>query len=377
MAKLSALHKALLGIVVCLVFFAVIETVGHLVFWAWRGTTLRQHRLQQVGLQFTVYGAYEYIPGRDIDLPPEYPVRRLETDGQGFVRTGGEENHDPQALVIAVLGGSTVEGRGASGPAGTIAGQLQRILAGSPRHRSVRVINAGRCGYNAYQQFCLLSDERFWDFHPRVVIAVDGRNDAFYAISYANHGWRPNWQPYFDELTAGINEILVDGRSFMPRAWLLQWSITASVMNRLLPGRSPLVMYPQQSSPSPDVLRRSVQSYLENHELARNKCRLRQAAYHVFLQPVLLPGRRPLHPREKQAVDEWSMHYRGEFYWSSLAQWYEQAATAAKSTAYVHDLSDVLGEHSEPLYCDSCHYLDEGNRRIAERIAATLEKSGL
>jgi hypothetical protein len=377
MSKLTAVHKALLGIAVCLAFFAVIETVGHLAFWAWKGTTLRQHRLRQVGLQFTPYGAYEYIPGRDIDLPAEYPVRRLETDGQGFVRTGGELNRDPQAVVIAVLGGSTVEGRGASGPAGTIAGQLQRILAGGPRKRSVRVVNAGRCGYNAYQQFCLLNDEKFWDLHPRVVIAVDGRNDAFYAVSYADHGWRPNWQPYFDELTAGINEILVDGRSFMPRAWLLQSSITASVMNRLLPGRTPQVMFPQQSSPSPDVLRRSVQSYLENHELARTKCRLRQAAYHVFLQPVLLPGKKNLHSREKQAVDEWSTHYHGDFYWPSLARWYEQAAAAAKGTTYVHNLSDVLGERSELLYCDSCHYLDEGNRLIAVQIAATLENSGL
>ncbi len=327
---------------------------------------------------FSVYGAYEYIPGKPVDLRGiGYPVDFLGVDRYGFVHNGEDRPFQQKEEIILLLGGSTVEGRGASSNARTIAARLEALFQKKFPGRNFRVVNAGRAGYIAYQELALLTGRIPQILNPRLVIALDGRNDADPAIGHADYGWKPNWQPYFDTLTQDVNRRMSGQTRPMAefRSWLVAHSFLAGALERILKPRPPVTFYaPQEKAPSLEILQKAALAYLLNHDIAFASSRAQGAGYYVFLQPVLLESRKSLTAEEKGIQQEWGRHYKGPFFWPALESFYGEVARQAKGRPFFHDLSLIFQNIPARLYWDNCHYNDAGNEFIAEKIFSVIQK---
>ena len=64
-------------------------------------------------------------------------------------------------------------------------------------------------GYVTYQELSLIEGEILPKFKPQMIIALDGHNDGWCAVSFQE--WRPNWQPYVDQLTRDVNRNMEPG----------------------------------------------------------------------------------------------------------------------------------------------------------------------
>jgi hypothetical protein len=118
-----------------------------------------------------------------------YPADSLGVDRYGFVHNGYDSLIDQQDYLIFMLSGSTLKGRGSSSNETTISAYLENILNQKIETKRIRVINVGHCEHSLWQQFCLLNGKILQNFKLDMIIDFDGRNDAYYAISYANHGY--------------------------------------------------------------------------------------------------------------------------------------------------------------------------------------------
>ena len=367
-------QKALLGVAIAIFFLFGVEVVGHLVFLARYKVTLWESRSRECWLRYTPFGFQEHIPGRSIWFGEEYRTKQLEVDELGFVDNGGDDS-DVGSTVILVTGGSTIEGQGASSNSQTIPAQLERILNRGMTGKRFRVLNGGVSDYVSYQQLCRLHDPALLRIKPDMIIAIDGRNDAFHTIAFADHGWQPNSKVYFDEFAETVNDMIVKGRVFAPKEFLLRYSTIAFAMCDLAGiGAARPDRCPQESMPGIDVLRSSVEAYLSNHILANAKCERMGVDYYAFLQPVLLSSLKELTTRDEEIMKGIGKHWKGDggFYWIALQQWYELARFRGRHFGFYHDMSAAFSNAVPQVYFDSCHYTDEGNRMIAEAVAAIV-----
>ena len=373
----SSAKKIVLTIASVLLFFAAAEGVGRAVYFfshrkvAWPPVDETSYS------RFTLYGAYEYIPGSEIPLTSlGYPARFLGVDRYGFVHNGEDRKLQENDFVIVLLGGSTVEGRGASSNAATIAAFLERILNEKFPGKSFRVLNAGRTGYIAYQEFDLLYGKILQDFKPAMVLAVDGRNDAANLIQYADHGWKPNWQPYFDELTGQVNSLMAGGGPNPLGAlagWLAHRFILAEGIRRAFQRPAGVFYFPQEQKPTPEIQERALENYFQAHALAFAACVGKRIPYHVFIQPALLESKKTLSDRDRKLRKDWEGYYHKKIYWESLEEFYGGLRRKSAGIPYFHDLSGIFRNRPGQVYFDSCHYTDAGSQFIAEKIADVIE----
>jgi hypothetical protein len=108
---------------------------------------------------------------------------------------------------IFFVGGSTVEGRGASSNKTTIPSNLERCL--QKIDKDYQVINAGFSGDTAFQEFLRLSTNIIPNYNTHAVISLSGRNDAHNSF-ILNDTWRENDNLYFKRMNYKINNLKED-----------------------------------------------------------------------------------------------------------------------------------------------------------------------
>ena len=106
----------------------------------------------------------------------------LSTDRYGFVHNGDKDRTIRDGDIF-IFGGSTVEGRGSSSNNTTISSYLEKCVRKSSQDPTINVVNAGFSGDYSSQQYSRLSSSILVHFRPSIVIYLDGRNDAHYAVT--------------------------------------------------------------------------------------------------------------------------------------------------------------------------------------------------
>ena len=334
---------------------------------------------------FTPYGMIEYAANTTAYMV-DYPAV-LHTDRHGLIHNGTDRAWDPNDWYVVVLGGSTVEGRGASSNATTLVAQLeQRLNAQRPANAPhVVVLNAGFPGHMSYQQLGRIDGWVSQDLleqgvRPRLIVALDGRNDAFYLAAYAD-SWHPNWQPYFDSLRHDVNAVQQATVSVAVRAavrgvmWLSYHSAFVYAFEQALKPRAPAAPpFPQRAVPPAPMVARAASAYVNNHIVAKARAATLGAQYLVFLQPTLSADLKPQPSAgEQAAMHTWGQaFYDPQVYWQTLQGFYPQARGQAAGLDYFHDLSGLFAHSAATLYWDSCHYNDAGNAKLAQAMAAVI-----
>lgn len=377
----------LLGIIITITFFIVIEIIGNFVYFFTYKDFFWNRGDERRWLQFTLNYAYEYIPNSYIKFVGFSTNNTLGVDINGFVHNGYNRKINENDYLIFILGGSSIEGRGSTSNSNTIAAYLERILnENNPMQnkKHIRVVNAGCLGYTSYQQFNMLNGKILPNYNPKIIIELDGINDALNGISYADHGWKPNWYHYSDRITNDIRRIMHQG-PIKPIAFLLvnslkTYSTIACALDRLIHGEfvsTKNYLFPQREKPSTKAIERMVETYLNNHILSHKVSRLNRIKYYAFLQPVLLKNKKNFTEKDYQLAKKWSIHFKGNFFDSSLEEFYTMVEDRIEKIPYFYDISSLFMDTKEQVYHDHVHYTDLGNLIIAKKIASIIQADSL
>ncbi len=309
---------------------------------------------------------------------------------------------DAQDLWIFVCGGSVAGLFSEPGAAGArrLAERLKQApaLAG----REPRIVQLGRGGYKQPQQLFHTAELLARGAKPDVVINLDGYNEVHSAASNRDAQVHPlfpaapSWRAVSAPLTEeGAFERMFEARTLADRARAIGGaalkrrsyrsvvfgSIALERMRRLVARKGQLAALGASSEASKaalhgppfegtvaDAIDLGVAAW-KSHSLDLDcLCRARGVRYLHVLQPTLFdPAVTPVGEQDPSELAAWRFGVvRG---YPKLAE--AGAELAADGIAFL-DARDALGERPHGMYYDACHFGDEGNERLAERIAEAL-----
>jgi hypothetical protein len=299
--------------------------------------------------------------------------RAILTDDQGYAVVP-DPLPDPE-LGVAVLGGSTMFGVGATGNATTVPALIQAELRRAGIRANVHDIAIR--GATSYLE--LVSLRRFLlDHDVDLVVAVSGRNDAHLG-AFSHH-------PLVDdsimerrtreirEMDSAPLKLYVNGDALRERA--RHWSFFVDGVLRLaqrpaVPGATPRPAESDEAWAGQD-LARLVAVSVENYGLAAEMAAARGAAFLMFLQPTLYT--KPRWSAAETACIEGL--YRGlerrlAHHRDYEDRFYALFRAQPKPFPFV-DLTDVFADGDATYYDDNAHYIDAGATILARRIAEEI-----
>jgi hypothetical protein len=326
------------------------------------------------------------------------------SNAQGFVITEAaapiyDEAPAADVFRIIVLGGSTVEGNGASGsltalPAALL-DLLQReyapALGGATRFE---VINAGVSGYTSVNELLYYLSE-LQRFHPHLVISYGGWNDhqvgnmllaqygpptpllatseywAFTDIINGHFQWAPSARNLLERsgiavMRLGRGLALIDATARLTaKLGLANWWATAAD-----PGASLADYYSPQS----------VVRYGERVRVLNSVVRGGGAQHAWFLQPIVGVGNHPPAPgREAGYIATFPLRTqnRQAFYAAARQVMATLQGELGEAGLCAAEVSDVFDGNPTHVYDDPGHLNDEGNRIVAVRIVRELQRCGM
>jgi len=329
------------------------------------------------------------------------------TNAQGLIIT---DRHDykmeykipkPDNLYrIIILGGSTVEGDGASGSTTALPAMLQDVLTSNytiakhPRSR-IQVINAGVGGYfSALELLYYISDMRH--FQPDLVIAYNGWNDLkIQNDALQNRGPMPPqlWHPHTEKNNRILNnyykywptfyrstELLAQrGMEFLERftTFYMPKRVLVQLFNYVLRNEKKSAV---QAERNVAFTPNSVRRYVDNIEMLVLRNRTDNVATAWFLQPLVgLGNRAPVH-RGRSYILLYPNHIERLKKFYRLAEQSQQEFLRkypGSPLVCAASLVNVFDGNTDEVFEDNGHLYDSGNIIVARRIAKELEACGL
>ena len=281
---------------------------------------------------------------------PGYEDKGLNISAQGFRKNSSDERLEMGNALVFLLGGSTVFGVGVSDDE-TISSHLQTMM--DRNCDRYQVINAGVIGYYSTQELIHIH-RNLVRRNPVMIVALTGRNDAFYSLhpayrydSIPYHGLMreklgaldPYYQGETTRLTPLHLERLIRGMlKALPFDWLREWRLGGL---EIAPEGIDIFIRNQQS----------IQALLAGLGIE----------YHLFLQPTVAFPERSLHKGE--------LNYLKAFYLQALNKSYQNLASKAHEEldprwfqGFVH-----LREDGK-LFIDDVHLSPLGSKLLARSI---------
>ena len=308
----------------------------------------------------------EFDPLQMWRLRPGYSEGEIRISPEGF-RTNLPRPSE-EAKLVYLIGGSSVFGVGMPEEK-TVAYFLQQLSDRFQPEKRFRFINAGVTGYYSTQELIHL-ERHVLPQKPAIVIALTGRNDAFY-------GLHPDFQPdtvpyigllreqmgaldpYYSSLTApslplhAVNWIRSHQKS-IPFNWLRDFEGVN------------LIYKPA-----------ATEVFLRNEQSMYALLSAQAIEFHLFLQPTIRFPKRALAQEEQGMVHD--------FYLTALDAAYAalaQECAARLPPQWFHGFA-TLSSDSGPRFIDNAHFNEAGAREVARAIYArvfgtvpTAESSG-
>ena len=326
-----------------------------------------------------------------------------QTNSQGFVITEPSSPTyltlpNPDVFRIVVLGGSTVEGNGASGPLKALPGALVEALKsyeppGGP-HKRFEIINAGVSGYFSTTEL-LYYVSKLRHFQPHLVISYNGWNDLQLqnrALEQegiaAPYLWNTETRQ-FETILNGYYRWDATARNFAQRSLrgiaarargmaIFDMPIRAAL--KVFSARKGKIKRDQEAVYFYDPV--SVNRYIENIAHLNWALQRDRSGHAWFMQPLAGVGNHPpatgylgFDELAYQTTNANRIARRKAVY--SGARKKMESLERGNETICAKDLSRVFDQTPEPVYDDPGHLNDHGNAVVAAAIARHLEECGL
>ncbi len=281
---------------------------------------------------------YDNFPGQDT------PYFSIGADG--FRGTGRPAQAGAKRIVL--LGGSTAFGTGLASDAETFAAHLERLLPGTA------VTNAAVIGHASGQELVRLVTELV-DLEPRLVVAVDGLNDALSSGIVPERAYATGFSGLLDvEVQLARHDRFVNRNPLRRLGSGLPRLLFPNLMAGLFPDPGPTGQTP---------LERAARLYVRNVLKMRRISKAFGSAFLCALQP--------LHPAIYEATDIQAWDKRRFRYTRALAR----SRFTAEQVEFV-DLNDEPGIEAG-MYLDDFHLDARGNELMARAVAARIVERGL
>jgi hypothetical protein len=319
---------------------------------------------------------------------PAYRSRTVRVDAAGF-RNDEEITAEkpPGVYRIVMIGGSTVWGEDASSPfsgvvdnTNTMAAHLERTLNRRARAEHVplhvQVINAGVVGYRLFQNL-IYFETRVADFHPDLVIAMDGHNDLD-ALQLGVPGYRHRNDGSFDRaendptLADVIGQIVHFGARKSQFVRGLSSKLTETFSRMVLQSRSWRDRF--ETHPDDSTVDQWIERYATDVRRLDSSARI-AGAKALFTVQLEVAGERykPLTSIEKRMYDYYS-YYRWLHTTVRDRLIARMDRLAAHDGIWFIDVSDAFRNESAQTYLDYTHLTDRGADVMSERLASIVER---
>ena len=303
----------------------------------------------------------------------------LFTDNYGFIHNGNQDRKlfQKDYYNIIIIGGSTVEGANTtSSNDNTIAANLEQKLR--KIDKKVNVINAGKSGYNSFDEFLTIYN-LLGQYSFQEVIFLNGAND-FLSLTYSS---KKKWN-YYEEIINYQKQFthLFDQHYQLKTYYYLirLKKIFLNFFKEFLKKDEPYVYKPNQdhlvnifqeeydkyepNSPSVET----VENYISNIRLIKSVCMQFNIKCKFFLQPTL-SSKNLLHSVEKENLNK----IQFKDFKNTELKWYEIATSELKkisenNNVKFYDITDTFKNESNLVFYDMSHYNDFGNELIGDKI---------
>jgi lysophospholipase L1-like esterase len=319
-------------------------------------------------LKSDIYKSLEFENKRDVcddfrqlefgDWPfyqmlPDQHFETININSHGFRGSEFSAIKPENTYRIFVVGGSTTFGTGTTSDSTTIPGYLQEKFDNEQFPKKIEVINAGISGLFSGTEVGLIR-EQILEFNPDLLIIYDGWNDIAKNIDY-----------YYDGVTNTENlPVSKERDTFYEFGELLfDFSVVKIIYTNLdylpMSFAGPAV-YSFEGTDINEKAEIWSERWIEICELGK----INDFDVIVTLQPILGSSERTLSQFETHQF-EWKENERRlpalEIYANNLDQIDNYCAGTA-------DLRNVFDKINEPLYLDSVHLGDNGNKIVSEKI---------
>lgn len=308
----------------------------------------------------------------------------LFTDNYGFIHNGNPERKLFQKDFhnIILSGGSTVEGADStSSNEATIAANLEKNLR--KIDKKVNVINAGKSGYNSFDEFLILYN-LLGQYSFQEVIFLNGAND-FLSLTYSS---KKKWN-YYDEIINYNDQFsYLFTKQHQLRTVYYAQRIRGKFINFIEkyftedkalsyePGEPSFNIfqpeYDTYDSNPPSL--ETVENYISNIRLKISLCVNFNLKCKFYLQPFLA-SKDPLHSVEQETLNKIPF----KDFKSNQIEWFKIVASELKKipendNVRFYDIKDMFRNESKLVYYDFGHYNDYGNKLIADKIYETFNE---
>ncbi len=284
-------------------------------------------------------------PGLIYDNLPDQETPWFSIGPDGFRGTGRPAPAGAKRIVL--VGGSTAFGTGLASDAETFAAHLERLLPGTA------VTNAAVIGHASGQELVRLVTELV-DLEPRLVVALDGLNDALASGIVPERAYGQGFNGLLDvEVQLSRYRRFVDPDPLRRIAVGLPRLLFPNLMAGLFPEPEP-----SGQTPAP----RASEIYVRNVLKRRRISESFGASFLCALQPM--------HPVVYSADDQNRDKSRFRFT-RALAR----SRFAAEQLEFI-DLNDEPGIEAG-MYLDAFHLDGRGNELMARAVAARIQARSL
>lgn len=292
---------------------------------------------------------------------------------------------------IVVMGGSTVAGDSALGPADSMPAALAKLVDDAVPGRRVEVINAGVSGYNSSQELLYLLTE-LGRYQPDLVVVYDGLNDVGLtnaqftaegsdANPFRNREVRDHDARIKASYSLAGGAVSLYGAALGGVAAILERS-GLQMAGKLIAMKLNLSLTSPSVADQWQINARTVEVYKENHAVMAALARLRGFRLALFLQPVMGIDGKPYTDEERRIFEAVMTGPALEM----RRQLFEGLASSLREMAFenrdhpalcIADIRDVFAGVKDRLYVDTIHVTGAGNARVAARIKRELKGCGL
>ena len=337
-----------------------------------------RYESRRVPQPYHPYLAWEQAPDA------EYPWTRcggkfggvVKTDANGRAITPHYAHASPD-ITVAVLGGSTMFGIGASDNEHSVPSSLEKII-NERAGINAEVINLS-VGFQSFQE--ALNLQRFLiEGDAKIVLSVSGRNDAWHAArqQHPRSSMLPDEvYPKAEFVRSVENERLTSlrvGTELLVRK-LRAKSYTAELLQQALFFRRPTRSFgteePDENTLTQDFanIEQRARASTTNYSVMAAVAEANGARFVMFLQPTAFT-KESLTPAEKECISL-ARPFMG-FYSQYEPKFYERFASYPKTFEW-HDISGCLSDFEGDAYIDVCHYTEDAAYVIAESIYEIIE----
>lgn len=249
---------------------------------------------------------------------------------------------------IIITGGSTAYGSGAPSEETTIGGYLQHMLNDDPPHQAVHyeVLTCASTAWSTtHERIATVNLLSQWQ--PDLIISLSGANDVYHGSLGRNVNWfrTPAEENFFHLLRLTLKK--TTGRTMED------------------------VVANQKSPVEPELV---AQRLMTNIHVIQHVLSGDEIEYLFALQPTLFTTAKQLAPREKAHIGFQTAHTTGYF-----TRCYDlfRSEIGAEEGPFFHflDLTSVFDESSsEPVFIDSFHFGDKGNKIIASALCRYIRE---